>query len=44
MLYISLWEMLNRNLRSYFYPCAYDIQYNEYSNTISFVIETLKEK
>jgi len=44
MLYISLWEMLNRNLGSYFYPYAYDVKYQECCYAISFVIETLKGK
>lgn len=44
MLYISLWEMVNKNLGSYFYPYAYDIRYQECCYAISFVIETLKGK
>lgn len=41
MWHVSLWEMLNRNLRSYFYAYdAYDIQHHKYSYAISFVIET----
>lgn len=29
MLHISLWEVLNRNLGSYFYPYACGVQYQE---------------